>query len=133
MTRKKFYIAGETSFRWLSFDSIVKSYIQNATKSLWCSFFGIIVNSFQLLTFFCEKKLHHKCSTVFQKGLCCKEKRIRLLFHTILYNFKNIVVCFFPISLLGKVLQCLFQRVFLSLVALYRWSSYTVTIIQHFT
>ena len=60
--------------------------------------------------------------------------------YRILYNFKNVALCLFPISSLGKVLYWLFQTDFFSfgrqkkwsLVASGRWSSYTVTILWEF-
>ena len=50
-------------------DSIAKSRIYNPTKAYSGAFLKI-VNALELLTFF-VKKPHHKCSTVFQKRLCC--------------------------------------------------------------
>ena len=69
------------------FDSIAKSGIQNPIKSLWWSFFGKIVNDFQLLTVF-AKKHHHKC-----QGVLPVRKKEKLYhckyFYIILYDFIN--------------------------------------------
>ena len=70
------------------FDSIAKSHIGNPLKSIWWSFFGKIVNEFQLSTVFAKKPQRRWLDCV-----ACKEKRKKLYhftyFHVILYDFMN--------------------------------------------
>ena len=118
MIRIKTHKKLNDSFKWLSFDSIAKSCIQNPTKSLWWSFFAKLVNNFQLLTFFCKKA---PSKILYNFINCPVFKDIKYTLHYkvaieyYVYFLCIVALCLFSISSLGKVLQWLFQTGFFHL------------------